>query len=160
MRAAADLVPRLLPAVGMRNRWRWLLLGVIVLLAIAEYGGLSSAIGARMTSLANQPEVSTAFQHPESGRTDALTALVAFAVLGPIGAFLAVITLVLVSKAFEAFMVSVHLPGWLSTPVVGMATIAAMYLTSQAWIPVSLHGLGLIARAYLVYAYGAVPIIR
>jgi len=66
------LVPRLLPAVDMRNRWRWLLLGVIVLLAIAEYGGLSSAIGARMTSLANQPEVSAAFQHPESGRTDAL----------------------------------------------------------------------------------------
>ena len=144
----------------MRNKWRWLVLGIIVLLAIAEYGGLSTALGTRLTSLANQPDVSTAFDDPESGRTDALTALIAFAVLAPIGALAGILALVLVTKLFESIIVSVHLPAWLSTPAVGIGTIAAIYATSQAWIPVSLHGLGLIARAYLVYAYGDVPVIR
>ena len=144
----------------MRSRWRWVVVGVIGLVALAEYAGLSSVVGARITSLASQPDVATAFQHPESGRTDALTALIAFAVLGPIAAFLAVLALVLLAKAFEALVVSVRLPGWLSTPVVGAATVAAMYATSQSWVPLSLYGLGLIARAYLVYAYGTAPVIR
>jgi hypothetical protein len=144
----------------MRDRWKWAFLGVVVLVALAHYGGLTAILEARITALADQPGVSTAFQHPESGRTDALTALIAFAVLTPIAAFLAIIALVLLTKAFEALVVSARLPGWLSTPLVGIAAIVTMYATSQAWVPPSLHGLGLIARAYLVYAYGTVPVIR
>lgn len=144
----------------MRSCWRWILVGVVVLVVLGEYAGVSSMIGARLTSLASQPGVSTAFEHPESGRTDALTALIAFAVLTPIAAFLAVIALLILTKGFETLVVSVHLPGWLSTPVVGITAIATMYATSQAWVPASLYGLGLVARAYLVYAYGEVPVIR
>lgn len=159
-RGFGELVPALLHVRGMQNRWRWVVLGVVILLALAEYGGLSSAIAARMTSLASQPAVSTAFAHPESGQTDALTALIAFSILGPMAAGAAVVALLLLSKAFEAIVVSVHLPGWLSTPVVGAATIAAIYATSQSWMPMSLYGLGLFARAYFVYVDGPVPIIR
>jgi cellulose synthase/poly-beta-1,6-N-acetylglucosamine synthase-like glycosyltransferase len=144
----------------MQNRWRWLVGAVVALAVVAEYAGFSAWLGARITALASQPGVSGAFQHPDSGRTDALTALIAFAVLTPIAAFLAVVALVLIAKAFETLVVSVRLPAWLSTPVVGVAAILVVYVTSQAWLPPSLYGLGLIARAYLVYAYGAVPLIR
>jgi hypothetical protein len=43
---------------------------------------------------------------------------------------------------------------------VGAGTIVAMYVTSTTWLPMSLYGLGIVARAYLVYAHGTVPIIR
>jgi hypothetical protein len=144
----------------MRNRWVWAFVGVVMLVFLAQYFGLSAMISARVTSLASQPGVSTAFQHPDTGRTDALTALIAFAVLTPIALFFALLALVLVAKAFETLVVSVHLPGWLSAPVVGIAAVVTMYVTSQTWVPPSVYGLGLIARAYLVYAHGAVPIIR
>jgi hypothetical protein len=144
----------------MQNRWRWLLIGVLVLGVLAEYLGLSAKLGARIVSLASQPSVSTTFQDPESGRTDALTTLIAFAILAPMAAGVAVVGLILVSKAFEAVVVSCRLPGWVSAPVVGTVTIVAIYVTTHSWMPASLHALGLVARAYLVYAYGTAPVIR
>lgn len=144
----------------MQNRWRWVVVALIAVAVAAQFLGVDSMMGARVTSLANQPGVSTAFQDPETGRTDALTALIAFALLTPIAAAAAALALVLLAKAFESVVVSVRLPGWLSAPVVGAATVAAMYVTSATWIPVSLYGLGIVARAYLVYAHGSVPIIR
>ena len=144
----------------MRNRWVWILLAVLVLGVLAEYSGLSSRIGTRITSLANQPSVSGSFQDPESGRTDALTTLIAFAILAPMGVGMVLVALVLLAKGFEAVVVSCHLPGWLSAPVVGMGTVVTMYVTSQTWVPSSLHALGLVARAYLIYANGTVPVIR
>jgi hypothetical protein len=144
----------------MRSRWVWVLVGVVALGALAEYLGLGSYIGTRITSLASQPSVSRAFQDPESGPTDALTTLIGVAVLTPIALGLVVIALVLVSKAFEAVVVSCRLPGWLSAPVVGMVTVVAVYITTQSWLPLSVHALGLVARAYLIYAYGTVPMIR
>ena len=144
----------------MHNRWVWVLVGVVALGALAEYAGLGAYISARITSLASQPSVSAAFLDPESGRTDALTTLIAVAVLSPIALGLVVVALVLVSKAFEAVVVSCRLPGWLSAPVVGMVTMVTVYVTTHAWLPLSVHALGLVARAYLVYAYGTVPVIR
>ena len=159
-REAPGLVSALLVMPRMRNRSLWVLLSIAGLGVLTQYLGLSAKIGARITSLASQPGVATAFQHPESGRTDALTALIAFAVLTPIALVLVAMLLVLVAKAFETLVVSAHLPGWLSAAVVGVAAVVTMYTTSQAWMPASLYGLGLVARAYLVYAYGTVPIIR
>jgi hypothetical protein len=144
----------------MRNRGLWVLIGIIVVAALAEYLGFSAMLGARIVSLASQPSVSTTFQDPESGRTDALTTLIAFAILAPMAAAAAVAALVLLSKAFEAVVVSCRLPGWLSAPVVGMGTLVAIYVTTQSWLPPSLHALGLVARAYLVYAHGTAPVIR
>jgi hypothetical protein len=144
----------------MRNRWLWVVLATVAVVLVAQYSGVSERAGAQITALARQPDVASAFQHPETGRTDALTALIAFSVLTPIAVGAVLMALVLVAKGFEAVVVSVRLPGWLSTPVVGVATVVTMYVTSQVWIPASLYGLGLVARAYLVYAHGSVPIIR
>jgi hypothetical protein len=158
--ALAGIGIGLAPGWRMRNRLLWVMLATVAVVLVAQYSGVSERVGARLTSLANQPGVATAFQDPESGRTDALTALIAFSVLTPIAAGVALMALVLVAKGLEAVVVSVRLPGWLSTPVVGVAAVVTMYVTSQAWLPASLHGLGLVARAYLVYAHGSVPIIR
>jgi hypothetical protein len=144
----------------MRNRWLWIFLAIIVLGVLAEYSGLSSGIATRITSLANQPSVAGSFQDPESGRTDALTTLIAFAILTPMGIGMLLVALVLLAKGFEAVVVSCRLPGWLSAPVVGMGTVVTIYVTSAAWLPSSLYALGIVARAYLVYTHGSVPVIR
>ena len=144
----------------MRNRWVWIFLVILVSGVLAEYSGLSSRVGARITSLASQPSVSTAFQDPESGPTDALTTLIAFAILTPMGAGVLLVALVLLAKAIEAVVVSWRLPGWLSAPTVGMGAVVTIYVTSQIWVPSSLHALGLVARAYLIYAHGTVPVSR
>jgi hypothetical protein len=150
----------LLDTADMKFQWRWVVLGVIALGVLAQYLGVGAALGAKATVLANQPGVATVFQDPETGRTDALTALIAFAILTPLAAGAALLALLLVTKAFETLVVSIRLPGWLSAPVVGAGTIVAMYVTSTTWLPMSLYGLGIVARAYLVYAHGTVPIIR
>jgi hypothetical protein len=144
----------------MRNRWLWVLIAIVVLGMLAEYGGLTAMMGVRVRSLASQPSVSTSFQDPDSGRTDALTTLIAAAILTPMAAAVVVVALVLLTRALEAVVVSCHLPGWLSAPVVGMSTVATIYATSQMWLPSSLHALGLVARAYLIYAYGTAPVFR
>lgn len=144
----------------MRNPWVWILLALVALGALAQYLGVSAALSAKITVLASQPSVSTSFQDPESGRTDALTTLIAFAILTPIAAAALLLGLVLLAKALEAVVVSCHLPGWLSTPAVGLGTIAAVYATTEMWMPSSLHALGLVARAYLIYTNGNVPVIR
>ena len=46
-------------------------------------------------------------------------------------------------------------PGWCSAPLVGMTLLVGLYASSQLWLPPSLYGLGLIARAYFVYSYGS-----
>lgn len=144
----------------MRNRWRWVIAAIVVLGGVAQYLGVSAAMGRGITSLASQPGVSTAFQNPDSGRTDALTTLIAFAILTPIAAGLVAVALVLLVKALEAVVVSCRLPAWVSAPTVGVAAVAAVYASMPSWAPASLHALGLVARAYLIYAYGDVPVIR
>jgi len=41
---------------------------------------------------------------------------------------------------------------------VAAAFIYGMYTTSPSWLPMSLYALGIVARAYLVYSYGQVPL--
>jgi hypothetical protein len=135
------------------------LLGILVALAaVAAYFSASSfGLRERIASLANQPNVAGAFQHPETARSDALTTLIAGSVLTPIAAFFAVVVAVLLVKAFETVLVSVHLPGWLSAPVVTLITMTAMYETSEAWVPTSLYAVGIFARAYLVFLASGPP---
>jgi len=93
-------------------------------------------------------------------RSDALTTLIAFAVLAPIVAFVVLVALLLLAKLSEPIMESVHLPTWLSTPAVGVVSILTIYATSQSWLPTSLYALGLIARAYFVYSQGTPPLFH
>jgi len=120
---------------------------------VSEVFGLEQ----RLISLADQPGVRTAFLDRESGRSDAMVTLVAFSVLTPIAAAFAWIIVVLLAKGVETFLVSVRLPGWLSTPLTGIALTVGMYVTSESWLSESLYAAGLVARAYFIYSYGAVP---
>ena len=124
----------------------------ILLLGALLTAYLSFGMEARITSLASQSRVATALQHPESGRSDALTTLIAGSVLTPIAVVFIIVAAILLVKAFETLLVSVHLPGWLSAPVVTIITMTAMYETSESWLPTSLYAVGLFARAYLVFA--------
>lgn len=139
---------------------------VVVLVALLAAGtlswyvGLPSAIAGRATQLANEPSVASTFKDPESGRTDALIALMAFTLGAPIAGALAVVCLVCLVKMLEAVFVSLRIPAWCASPAVGAAVISVLYVTSQTWIPTALHGCCLAARACIVYAHGAPPVIR
>ena len=142
------------------TRSRLLFVILVLGLLLAWYVGDIVGLEGWISWLANQPGVTTAFQHPESGRSDALTALISFSLLTPIALCLLLVVLVLVVKALEAVFVPLRIPMWLSTPVVAAAVIFGMYTTSPAWLPMSLYALGMVARAYLVYSYGQVPLLH
>ena|SRR5947209_17322755 len=131
-----------------------LVLGVVVTIFVRP----SLRLEERIAWLASQPSGTTAFQHPESGRSDALVALISVVVLTPIVAFVLVVALTLLVKVFQTPLGLLHLPAWLSAPVVGVVSILAMYATSQSWLPPSLSALGLVARAYLVFSYSNPPL--
>jgi len=132
------------------------LLFLIVLLAsvLSWYFG-GAELELQLASLANQPQVNSAFQDPITGKSDALMALICFSFLTPMAAFVAVIILIFLVKGLEAVLVTLRGPGWFSMPLVGMTLLVALYASSQLWLPTSLYGLGLIARAYFVYSYGS-----
>jgi len=136
------------------SRSRLLFLIVVPGLVLAWYVSALLGVEGRIAWLANQPGVTTAFQHPESGKSDALIALISFSLLTPIALGVLVIALVLLVNALAALLVSLRLPAWLSAPVVAVTSIYAMYATSPSWLPMSLYALGIVARAYLVYSYG------
>jgi hypothetical protein len=135
------------------KRSHLLFLAVLALSAVTWYVG-SAELEPRLASLASQPHVKTAFVDPDTGTSDALMALISFSILAPLAAFVAIMVVLFLVKFVETVLVSAHAPGWPSTPMVGIALVATLYTTSQAWIPTSLYTLGLVARAYFVYRYG------
>jgi hypothetical protein len=142
------------------RRGRAVVLILLLAAMLASYLGALSATEDRIARLANDPGVATAFRDHETGRTDALIALMAFTLLTPIAAAVIVVLFVLLVKMLEALFVSLHVPSWFSSPVVGVAAICALYATSHGWIPAALYGVRLAARAYVVYVYGPLPVIR
>jgi hypothetical protein len=143
--------------LAMRRKLPLLFLGLLLVGAGLSYAAQAIGLEQRIAALANQPDVRTAFQHRESGRSDALTTLIAAAIVTPMTLGAALMLGVLIVKMFEAVLASVHLPPWLSLPLVGTSAIVAIYVTSTLWLPHSLHVLGLVARAYLVYSYTSPP---
>jgi multisubunit Na+/H+ antiporter MnhF subunit len=135
------------------KRSHLLFLAVLALSAVTWYVG-SAELEPHLASLASQPHVKTAFVDPDTGTSDALMALISFSILAPLAAFVAIMIVLFLVKFVETVLVSAHAPGWPSTPMVGIALVATLYTTSQAWIPTSLYTLGLVARAYFVYRYG------
>ena len=136
----------------MRRRWTcWLLAVLIVSATVAWYVGLSTAIHAEVGRLADQPSVQTAFQS-EGASSDALILLISVAVLAPIATGLLILGLEFAVNGFELVLSRLHLPEWASTPVVLWAVASGIYAMREAWWPESLHVLGLVARAYLVFS--------
>jgi hypothetical protein len=143
----------------MRIQRLHLLCVVIVVAAVmVMYFGPSLRLRERIEWLASQPSAQTAFAHAESGRSDALVALISVVVFTPIVGFFAVVAFMLLVRVFETFVALVHLPAWVSTPTVGVFSVALAYVTSSAWLPPSLSVLALLARAYVVYVSGTPPL--
>ena len=136
------------------RRSQLLFLVVLLASALSWYLG-ASELEPRMASLASQPQVSSAFRDPDTGKSDALMALISFSLLSPVAVFVAVMIVILLVKVFETVLVSLRAPAWPSAPLVGLGLLATLYATSQTWVPSSLYALGLVARAYFVYCYGA-----
>lgn len=137
-----------------------LLLVVLIATAITIFLLSSGRLEERITWLANQPSGTSAFQHPESGRSDALIALISTAVLTPIAILIVMIAFMFLVGMFEGVLVLVHLPDWLSAPVVGLVSVVAMYLTASSWVPPSFAALTLVARAYIVFSHTNPPLFR
>jgi sterol desaturase/sphingolipid hydroxylase (fatty acid hydroxylase superfamily) len=135
-------------------------LGLLALSTLAWYSGGPTGVEDRIVTLANHPEARTAFQDPESGRSDAMVTLVSFAVLTPLAAGVAATIVIFAIKAFETVLAVVRLPAWLSAPIVIAAVVTGVYATTELWMPNSLYAAGMVSRAYLVYSYGAVPVFH
>jgi hypothetical protein len=142
------------------HRSRAIFLTVLLAAAAVWYLGTSSMIEGRLVQAATDQSVVTVFQDHESGRTDALIALIAFTLLTPMAAAAVAVAFILLVKMFEAFLGSVRVPASFSAPMVGMAAISMLYVTSHTWIPTALYACRIAARAYVVYAYGPLPVIR
>jgi len=136
------------------RRSRLLFLLVLLGSALAWYLG-GAELELQLVSLANQPRVISAFQDPVTGKSDALLTLISFALLAPMAAFVAVLIMIFLVRGLESVLVTLRGPGWFSAPLVGMTLLFALYASSPVWLPTSLYGLGLIARAYFVYSYGS-----
>ncbi|PYM23722.1 MAG: hypothetical protein DMD78_11070 [Candidatus Rokuibacteriota bacterium] len=145
----------------MQVNRRWVWLGALVVAVAIAVGVVPSLrVEERVMWLASQPGDTTAFQHPESGRSDALIALISAAVLSPIALFGLVLVFLLLVRMFQSLLATIRLPEWLSAPTVGMVSIATMYATTPLWLPPSLSALGLLARAYLVFSQTNPPLFH
>jgi hypothetical protein len=133
-----------------------LFLAVLVGFGLSWYVG-GSELEPRLASLANQPQVTTAFRDTDTGKSDALLTLISFSLLTPLAVFVALMLVVLLVRAIETVLVSLRAPAWPSLPLVGVSLPVALYVTSESWMPSSLYALGLVARAYFVYCYGVLP---
>ena len=127
---------------------------------VGWYGGVFSEITSRLTWLADQPGVSTAFTQPEHGRVDALVMLLSFFLLAPLAVLVGLIALIFVLIVFvllfEPILRLMRLPEWVAVPVVVMGSAAGAWATTALWLPQSLHVIGLVARAWLVY-FSTIP---
>lgn len=138
----------------MRIRWgRWLLVAVVPALGLIWYASSSATARGYINWLANQPDARAAFRS-EGGSTDALLVLLSFVLLTPVVVSVLVMLIVFIMKIAEVVLSKVRLPEWASVPLVLTAVAYGTYATRQAWLPDSLHVLGLVARAYLVFSSG------
>jgi hypothetical protein len=141
----------------MRLRLRLTMWAMFTVAAVwlAWYTGLFALARARLTWLAGQPAVATSFSDPGYGRVDALIMLLSFFLLAPLAAFLVLLALVFVLIVFvllfEPILRLLRLPEWVAVPMVLAGSAAGAWASSNLWLPHSLHVLGLVARAWIVY---------
>ena len=133
---------------------------VVTLMWVAWYGGVFAEVASRLTWLADQPGISTAFTQPEHGRVDALVMLLSFFLLAPMAVLLALVALIFVLIVFvllfEPLLRVMRLPEWVAVPVVVMGSAAGAWATTPLWLPQGLHVVGLVTRAWLVY-FASIP---
>jgi hypothetical protein len=138
-------------------------IALVAALWLAWFSGVTAVVQARFSWLVAQPGVADAFTEPDYGRVDALVMLLSFFLLAPIGALLVLIALlfllIVFVLLFEPVLRLMRLPEWVAVPVVLAGSAAGAWVTQPMWLPQSLHVLGLVARAWLVY-FSSVPLPR
>src|SRR5207244_13067360 len=121
---ARGVVCTLLGCASMQVNRRWVWLGALVVAVAIAVGVVPSLrVEERVMWLASQPGDTTAFQHPESGRSDALIALISAPFLSPIALFGLVLVFLLLVRMFQSILATIRLTEWLSSPSVGVVSI-------------------------------------
>lgn len=149
----------------MRLRLRLTVWFVVLVSAtwLAWFSGLFTAIGRRLATLAAQPAVANSFDNPDYGRVDALIMLLSFFLLAPIGLLIVLLALIFLLIVFillfEPILRLLRLPEWVAVPMVLAGSVAGAWAMSGLWLPHSMHVLGLVARAWMVY-FSSVPPLR
>jgi hypothetical protein len=139
----------------MRGRWaRWLVV-VLAVMALAWYFDWFAPVRHWLSWLASAPSVREAFRDPEHGRLDAMLMLMSFSLVAPalllVAALALAFVLIVVALLFEPLLRLLRLPGWTSVPMVLVAVGYVAYTLQPLWVPYSMHVLGLVARAGIVY---------
>jgi hypothetical protein len=141
----------------MTMRLRLTMWGLMLMatLWLAWYSGLFTMLQLHLAALASQPGVAGAFADPGYGRVDALVMLLSFFLLAPIAAFIVLIALVFLLIVFvllfEPVLRLLRLPEWVAVPMVVIGSAAGAWSMNGLWLPQSMHVIGLVARAWLVY---------
>lgn len=139
----------------MRRHWaRWVLLLLAATWLVWYLGGFAP-VKAWLVALANEPDVRDAFRDPEHGRLDALLMLLSFLMVAPMVGLVAILvvifSLVVVALLLEPLLAVLRLPGWTSVPIVLGTYGYLAFALNALWVPYSVHVLGLVARAGIVY---------
>jgi hypothetical protein len=148
----------------MRLRLSVWFLVVVAVFWLTWFSGLFGHLGRRLQVLAAQPGVAGSFGNPDHGRVDALIMLLSFFLLAPVALFLVLLLLVFLLIVFvllfEPILRLLRLPEWVAVPVVMAGSAAGAWVMKPLWLPQSLHVLGLVSRAWIVYFSSAPPIPR
>lgn len=146
----------------LRLDWkRWLIL-LLAGFSFVWWAGLSIPVRHAFETLANHPDVQTAFTDADHGRMDALLMLASVAALAPVTSFVAVLVLVFALIVFALLLQPVlgplRLPAWLSAAVVLGGAAFGAYALRELWLPPAVQLAGLMARAWVVYASTPPPL--
>jgi hypothetical protein len=139
----------------MPSRWTLWLLALLAVVGLAWYLDWFAPFRAFLGWLASGPDVRYAYRDPEHGRLDAMLMLLSFTLVAPMVVLVVAVALafalIVAALLFEPFVRILRLPAWTSVPVVLVAVGYAAYSFQALWLPQSMHVLGLVARASIVY---------
>jgi hypothetical protein len=140
---------------SMRAPWPWVGVTIAVAAVAAWSVGVFTGLRPLALALANQPNVTEAFNDPVSARTDALLVLVSFVLLSPVVlgivagvvAFAVIVTLLLT----EPVVRPLRLPPWVCVPFVLLALGYGVWAARGQWESPLRYVGGLAAKASLIF---------
>ena len=134
------------------GRWSLLLLGVLILatyLGVLWLGGVQGAL----EWLQAQSGAGDTFQRPGAVRGEGFFVLLAFMLLGPVAALVALLlglfVLVVLAGTLAPVGRLLGVPNWILMTLVVGGLGGLAYLEGEVWIPWGLWMVGLVASAFL-----------
>ena len=135
-------------ALGLRPYYWVILIGGLLYGAL--YAGLVDIRGVGRW-FADRPEVSQAFADPNFGRADAIILVFSTLFLGPLALFCLLLGLIFVIAVFGGFLLPLvrwlRLPDSVATVLAFASVVAALWTSTDMWLPRSLRLVALVARA-------------